>query len=90
MYGTMPPSDRGPADRLAQTFREIDWLVPAYLSVGFLYTFAHTLDGSPPEMRLEVMRLVLISLQPRISGKHVCPRECRVLGYFLAARDVRS
>jgi hypothetical protein len=62
MSGTVLPSDRGPADRLAQTFREIDWLVPAYLSVGFLYRFAHTLEGSPPEMRPEVMRLVLTAV----------------------------
>ena len=51
--------NRAYAEWLTQRFREIDWLVPAYLTFGFLSRFAGALDKVAPEMRLEVMRLIL-------------------------------
>jgi hypothetical protein len=51
--------NRAHAEWLAQRFKEIDWLVPAYLTIGFLSRFAGALDKAAPERRLEMMRLIL-------------------------------
>jgi hypothetical protein len=52
-------TNRDYTERLAKTFKEIDWLIPAYLSLGFLSKFAHAVDVAPPDQRLELVRLTL-------------------------------
>jgi hypothetical protein len=52
-------TNRDYAERLAKTFKEVDWLIPAYLSLGFLSKFAHAIDAAPPDQKLELVRVTL-------------------------------
>lgn len=45
--------------RIAQIFREVDWLVPAFLSSGPLESFADSLDRTPTDQKLPLLRFVL-------------------------------
>jgi hypothetical protein len=47
------------ADRWLQAFRQVDWLVPAWLSVGYLDLLARAIDAAPPGRKLDVMRSAL-------------------------------
>ena len=44
---------------LGQAFRSVDWLIPAYLSMGFLRGLATVIDEAEPEQKLDVFRAVL-------------------------------
>ena len=44
MSDTFPRGERGHADRLATTFRSVDWLIPAYTSIGFITLLAQEID----------------------------------------------
>ena len=61
----MPPTspdalkDRARAERLAKTFKEVDWLLPAYLASGSVLKFADAIETASPDQRLALMRLTL-------------------------------
>lgn len=48
--------NRAPIEWLARRFKEVDWLVPAYLTLGYLHDFAAELDRTEPDRKLEVVR----------------------------------
>ena len=51
--------DRAGAERLAKTFEEVDWLLPAYLTSGSVLKFAEAIDTASPDQRLALMQLTL-------------------------------
>ncbi len=55
-------TNRDYAERLAKTFKEVDWLIPAYLTLGFLSRFAHAIDAARPDQRLELVRVTLAAV----------------------------
>jgi hypothetical protein len=51
--------DRARAEGLARTFKEVDWLLPAYLAFGSILKFADAINTVSPDQRLALMRLTL-------------------------------
>jgi len=51
--------DRAGAERLAKTFKEVDWLLPAYLTSGSVLKFAEAIDTASPDQRLALMQMTL-------------------------------
>jgi hypothetical protein len=49
-------TNRAPIEWLGQRFKDVDWLVPAYLTLGYLHEFAAELDRTEPDRKLEVVR----------------------------------
>jgi hypothetical protein len=50
-------TDRALADWLGKIFREVDWLIPPYVTTGFLSTLARVIEVAPPSERLQIMSL---------------------------------
>jgi hypothetical protein len=44
------------AEWLASAFQEVDWLIPAYLNLGFLVPLAKAVKVAPQDAKLEIMR----------------------------------
>ena len=46
-------------DRLASIFKEVDWVVPAYISLGTLSLFGGMIEQAPPEKKQAVLETTL-------------------------------
>lgn len=44
------------AEWLANAFKEVDWPIPPYLTLGFLSPLAKAVKEAPPDAKLEIMR----------------------------------
>jgi hypothetical protein len=53
------PMNYGPAAWLASAFKEVDWPVPAYLTMGFLGELAKNIQEAPAPAKSEVLREAL-------------------------------
>jgi hypothetical protein len=51
--------DRAQAERLAKTFRKVDWLLPTYLTSESVLKFAEAIETASPDQRLALMQLTL-------------------------------
>jgi hypothetical protein len=51
-----PRNERALGEWLAKNFKEVDWLIPAYLNTGFLSKLAHAIEGAPPQERPQIMQ----------------------------------
>ena len=65
--------DRAAAEELARAFREIDWLIPAWVSVGFLHMFAAAIDRATPDEKSGVAQTTLsyVYSAERLSAMHL-------------------
>jgi hypothetical protein len=80
MTVTPIPNHRAHAERLAKIFKEVDWLIPAFKSVGFLNTFANQIERTPPAARPEVMRMALADVyNPRYLASMVLERYSKIM-----------
>jgi hypothetical protein len=52
-------TDKEFAEHLAKIFKEVDWLIPAYLSRGFVTKFAQAIEDSPSDQKLATVRSIL-------------------------------
>jgi hypothetical protein len=52
-------TNRKPAEWLATAFKEVDWPIPAYISLGFLTSLAKAVKDAPQFSKLDIMREVL-------------------------------
>jgi hypothetical protein len=68
------------ADRWLQAFKEVDWLVPAWQSVGYLDLLARAIDSAPPGGKLDVMRLALsATYTPDRLARMFLDRYCKIM-----------
>jgi hypothetical protein len=80
MPENVSPNDRAFADWLAQAFREVDWLIPAYLTMGFLSEFAGAIKKATPDTKLEIMRLTLAAVyEPNYLASMVLERYSKIM-----------
>jgi hypothetical protein len=47
------------AERLARIFKEVDWLIPAYLPLGLVTKFAKAIEDTPADQKLAIVRSTL-------------------------------
>lgn len=52
-------TNRAYAEWLANAFRQVDWLIPAWLTMGFLSQFAKAIETTAPAARPELLRRTL-------------------------------
>ena len=45
--------DRAQAERLAKTFRKVDWLLPTYLTSESVLKFAEAIETASPDQRVD-------------------------------------
>lgn len=57
-----PRTQRALADWLATHFKEVDWLVPPYLTTAFLTKLAHSIEVAPRDERLQIMQANLANV----------------------------
>jgi hypothetical protein len=74
------PTDRAAAERFARIFKEVDWLIPAYMSVGFIRMFADAIEKAPSEARADFMRRTLAWIyNPGYLASMVCGRYRKIM-----------
>jgi hypothetical protein len=47
------------AERLARTFKEVDWLIPAFLPLDLVTKFAKEIEDTPADQKLAIVRSTL-------------------------------
>jgi hypothetical protein len=52
-------TDKDFAERLARTFKEVDWLIPAYVPLGLVTKFAKAIEDTPADQKLAIVRSTL-------------------------------
>jgi hypothetical protein len=51
--------EQGFCRALARTFKEVDWLIPAYLPLGLVTKFAKAIEDTPADQKLAIVRSTL-------------------------------
>jgi hypothetical protein len=71
--------NKEPAEWLAGAFREVDWPIPAYLTMGFLNQLGKRVKDAPPDSKLEVMRAALAGVYtPDYLARMFLDRYCTI------------
>lgn len=51
--------NRASAEWLANAFKEVDWLIPAYIQLGYLNALARAIENAPQNHKLEILQRAL-------------------------------
>jgi hypothetical protein len=73
--------------RLAATFKSVDWVIPAYIQMGFLSQFAATIERAPLAEKQDILK----SMLPRIYNEdHLSAMLLGLYSQTLYVRDFKA